>query len=245
MLALVLAAMLGQAGSPEGPIFTSWRSMGASSLLTGLVSYYAMEGNGNDALGANNGTPTAVTFSAGNGKVAQGAGYTGATSAIAIPASASLDIVTDMTISCWLYNTADSDYYTAVAHMVGGGGVNNVNYNLIKIPSSQLQLHTQSDTGVVGPNLGLTVWTHIVVTRDTSGNVEWFVNGASWGTGLGAAPYSKPTATTQIGSRADAYSYWHGRIDEVGIWSRKLTSAEVAVLYNSGTGRTHPFPGAP
>lgn len=245
MLALVLAAMLGQAGSPEGPIFTSWRSMGASSLLTGLVSYYAMEGNGNDALGANNGASTAITYSVGNGKVAQGAGFTGSTSSIIAPASASLDIVTDLTISCWLYSTANGDYYTAVTHMVGGGGLNNVNYHLVKGPSGQLSLHTQSDTGVFGPSLSLTTWTNITVTRDTAGAVQFYVNGVADASGSGPAPYSKAAAPTQIGSRPDAYSYWRGAIDEVGIWSRKLTPTEISVLYNSGSGRTHPFPGAP
>jgi hypothetical protein len=35
--------------------------------------------------------------------------------------------------------------------------------------------------------------------------------------------------------------FWDGRIDEVGIWNRVLTSGEKATLYNSGSGTTYPF----
>jgi hypothetical protein len=32
-----------------------------------------------------------------------------------------------------------------------------------------------------------------------------------------------------------------GEIDEVGIWSRALTSGEISDLYNSGSGLSYPF----
>lgn len=215
---------------------------GPSPLLTGLVSYWSMEGNANDALGNNNASATSITFNSGNGKIGQGAGFTGSSSAISAPASSSLDIVTDMTIGCWLNTSQHADYYTVVAHMVGGGGVNGVNYNLIMVPSGQISLHTQSDVGPSGgPFMPLNTWTHLVVTRDTSGNVEFYVNGSLYSTGIGNPPYSKPTATTTIGCRADAYSYWHGALDEVGIWSRKLTPSEVSYLYNGGAGKAFPL----
>jgi hypothetical protein len=31
-------------------------------------------------------------------------------------------------------------------------------------------------------------------------------------------------------------------VDELGIWNRALTAAEITTLYNSGAGRTYPFP---
>lgn len=35
--------------------------------------------------------------------------------------------------------------------------------------------------------------------------------------------------------------YYDGKIDEVGIWSRAITDAEVLELYNSGSGLAYPF----
>lgn len=201
---------------------------------TGLLAFWNLENDGDDGLGVSDMTATNITFDG------TSATFNASNSSLITPASALLDVVTDMTISCWLYATDASNYYSAVNHMVGGGGGNNVNYHLILFPGSLLTLHTQSDSGIGSVFLPLNTWVHIVVTRDTAGNVEFFKDGTSVQTGTGPAPYSKPTATTQIGSRADAYSYWHGSIRRVGIWGRILTGAEVSYLYNGGSGRAYP-----
>jgi len=45
-----------------------------------------------------------------------------------------------------------------------------------------------------------------------------------------------------IGARRDtAPLYFDGRIDEVGLWKRVLTTAERTALYNSGAGVADPF----
>jgi len=47
-----------------------------------------------------------------------------------------------------------------------------------------------------------------------------------------------------LGRRYTSYgtqNYFDGKIDEVGIWSRALTSNEITTLYNSGSGLTYPF----
>lgn len=215
--------------------------IGASLLLgeagftppAGLLAYWNLENDGNDGLGANNMVATDITFDG----VSATFGPVG--TLVAAP-SALLDVMTDMTISCWLYQVAPINFYAVVCHMTGGGGPNGVNYDLIAYPGGGLQMHTQGDTGPSGPSLSA-AWTHIVVTRDTAGNVEFFKDGVSHSTGTGPAPYSKPTATTQIGSRADNYSHWIGSIKQVGIFGRILSGAEVTSLYNGGAGRSYPF----
>jgi hypothetical protein len=42
---------------------------------------------------------------------------------------------------------------------------------------------------------------------------------------------------------ATSGAYFNGRIDEVGVWGRALTQAEVMALYNSGAGIAYPFTG--
>ena len=199
----------------------------------GLLAYWNLENDGNDGLGVSNMTATDITF---NGSEA----VFGTNGTLITPASALLDVTTDMTISAWVYATSFGNYYSIINHMVGGGGANNVNYHLVMFPDANIYLHTQNDSGPLCFNISLSTWTHLAVTRDTSGNIEAFKNGSSIRTGSGSAPYSKPTATTQIGSRADNYSYWPGRIRRVGIWSRILSGAEVSFLYNSGAGRAYP-----
>lgn len=214
--------------------------VGASLLLgdgftppAGLLAYWNLENDGDDGLGVSNMTATDVTF---NGSEA----VFGTNGTLITAASAALDVVTDMTISAWVYPTSIGNYFSVVNHMTGGGGGNNVNYHLIMFPDGNIYLHTQSDSGPLCLSVSINTWTHVLVTRDTSGNIEAFKDGTSIRTGSGSAPYSKPTATTQIGSRADNYSYWPGRIRRVGIWSRILSGAEISYLYNGGSGRSYP-----
>ena len=206
---------------------------GGGPAPTGLLAFWNLENDGADGLGVSNMTATDITF---NGSEA----VFGTNGTLITPASALLDVLTDLTISCWVKAGQFANYYSIVNHMTGGGGFNGVNYHLILFPPAQLVMHSQSDTGPGGPFLSLNTWAHIVVTRDTAGNVEFFKDGASYSTGTGPAPYSKPTATTQIGSRADNYSHFIGSIKRVGIWGRILTGAEVSYLYNSGAGRAYP-----
>lgn len=206
---------------------------GGGPAPTGLLAFWNLENDGNDGLGVSNMTATDITFSGSEAVF-------GTNGTLITPASALLDVTTDLTISGWFKAAQTANYYAMVCHMTGGGGTNGVNYDLVLFPSAQIFMHSQSDTGPAGPFLSLNTWAHIVVTRDTSGNVEFFKDGASYSTGTGPAPYSKPTATTQIGSRADNYSHWIGSIKRVGIWGRILTGAEISYLYNSGSGRAYP-----
>lgn len=51
------------------------------------------------------------------------------------------------------------------------------------------------------------------------------------------------TADFAVGQLGTSSNVWYGLIDAVGIWSRKLSTAEITELYNSGTGLEYPFGG--
>ncbi len=52
---------------------------------------------------------------------------------------------------------------------------------------------------------------------------------------------SAPTDPSWIGLRGDSTDYFRGKMDEVGIWTRVLTQAEISQLYLNGAGLQHPF----
>src|SRR4051812_13528905 len=79
------------------------------SLLTNLVSYYRLDGNSNDAVGANNGSDTNISYSAGNGKINNGAGFNGTSSRIAIGTSLTANY-TGLTMAGW-FNTGATGAY--------------------------------------------------------------------------------------------------------------------------------------
>ncbi|NTW32172.1 MAG: hypothetical protein HGB12_06045 [Bacteroidetes bacterium] len=104
-----------------------------------------------------------------------------------------------------------------------GGTDNNIRYNI---------------------NLTSDIWYHVVYVYTNNTLLEGYLNGTSIGTI--SNPYNNPTGSGSgsnlfISSWCGSSRFISGLIDEVGIWSRALSSAEVSALYNSGNGIQYPF----
>lgn len=80
----------------------------------------------------------------------------------------------------------------------------------------------------------LNVWSMVTVTQGT-GNptvLKIYINGSLKYTSPQAGYYCDLSGPLSLGSQ------WAGKIDEAGVWKRTLSDAEVASLYNSGSGQT-------
>lgn len=79
-------------------------------------------------------------------------------------------------------------------------------------------------------------WSHIVVTFD-SNQLKLYINGAlvKEHTLNPAAPIAETGGLIIGGHRSGTGRNFDGMIDEVAIWNRVLTDAEIASLFNSGT----------
>lgn len=91
--------------------------------------------------------------------------------------------------------------------------------------------------------LGTTNWHHIVYTYDATTMKGYYdgtevVSQALSGSGVSGATNSF-TIGQDIGQWLGTYA--SAFIDEVGVWSRAVTGAEVTSLYNSGAGFAYPF----
>jgi len=84
----------------------------------------------------------------------------------------------------------------------------------------------------------LDTWYHIILTHDGAGNYELFLNDSSIGSASSTTFNSINDFWISRFDSGGAY-YLDGKIDEVGIWSKELTSAEITALYNSGDGLTY------
>lgn len=78
-------------------------------------------------------------------------------------------------------------------------------------------------------------WYHLLYTYDGT-SAAIYVNGNL----LGSTSKSWNTANSSnlfIGTRPDALnSFFHGKIDDIGVWNRVLSSTEIAAVYNGPTG---------
>ena len=81
----------------------------------------------------------------------------------------------------------------------------------------------------------VSTWHHIVVTHDGSGNYEMFIGNKSVGSGSGST--FNDSVDMRLGYQYDTPPYLlDGRIDEIGLWQRELSSSEIDELYNNGDG---------
>jgi hypothetical protein len=82
--------------------------------------------------------------------------------------------------------------------------------------------------------------------NSTHGNISWFVNGTlvrncTFTPATGSLKITTSDAL-QIGNRESSSDSWNGVIDEVGVYSRALSSDELLAIYNNNTaGRSYPF----
>ena len=219
---------------------------GKSFPKTWLVSYYKLDNNANDAHGSNNGTLQGPTYTA-SGKINGAYDFDGSNDRIKIP-NPSLNMASAYTLGAWIkidaiggeqgiivrdkyYDAAqervfqfrvDSDGKIRLIRFISGGNIQAVSADAIS-------------TGA---------WYFVVATFDNSVGSKIYINGSQNGT-------TQTTTTNNVnGTNSDVYlgamensnvypyidHFLNGIIDEVGIWSRALTSDEITQLYNNGNG---------
>jgi hypothetical protein len=218
---------------------------------SGLRACYAGEGNATDVVSKQNGVVgVGVAFSA--GRFGQAFDFSAVNEHVDVPASSVLDVGagSGLTMSVWFYPRGR--VFTLGDNIAGAGP-------LIEFDSgAQLWQHSQygDDFGIftnlatssldlnshviqVAPILAWNQWNQAAVTYDkASGMASLYVNRVLVArTFLGS--YTPNTATAlRIGGRvigsfgAGAYTF-NGAIDEVQLYDRALTDAEVAQLYDA------------
>lgn len=223
-------------------------SLGSCALTTDIVSYYKMDGNALDSVGTNHGTVNGATVT--TGKINQGYSFTGGTSSIIRLPTLQSDLYgkTDVTFSLWIetkdFNstaTVYSDTYTSSGLI--NTAIRITDSNNIEINTYGINLVGWKTSSYALPTSG---WHHISLVM-TQADTKLYVDSdlketyaGTSGTGWKTGDYG-----SYIGGRVrDGNHYaedYNGKIDEVGIWNRALTSAEVTELYASGAGNQYPF----
>jgi hypothetical protein len=81
------------------------------------------------------------------------------------------------------------------------------------------------------------VWTHALVTEDSNGLATIYVNGVPVTSGTLSVPNNITRTSNLIGKSNWNDNGFNGAIDELGIWNRVLSSAEIKQLYQRGASR--------
>ena len=211
------------------------------TLNTGLVGYWNFDGKNTFPTSA---TPTTLDLSGNNntgtltngpvptiGKLGQALKFDGVDDYVAVSSSASL-APSNITVSFWAkYNAAPALYDAPLGKTNGVSWTQGWGF----FPQSGTEMRffvnfyatTASFTG-----LTMTNWNHFVGTWDGT-TIRIYANGiqGTTGTNSGAMNTTNPFEIGRLGT--DTYNI-NGSLDDVRIYNRALTTAEVTRLYNGG-----------
>lgn len=219
------------------------------ALTDNIVSYWKFDessGNASDSVGSLTLTNTSVTYDAGkinNGAdcgtgVSSNVGFVGGTPVWNMGGS------TAKSIAFWFKPNANA---TAFARII--------DFRRSATSSGEFTMSYYDDTGyklagyLNGNTFSYTVtltvdtWYFIAVTCDASNNVKVYIDASQVTTGTWGTAGSGSNHTQINGANGSISGGFSGpfSFDEMGVWNKELSGAEVTELYNSGTGKQYPF----
>ncbi|MFA6336136.1 MAG: LamG domain-containing protein, partial [Bacteroidales bacterium] len=236
-----------------------------SSLLTGLSAYWKLDETSGSV--ADDATDTQDASVAGSpsrvvAKLGYGIKFSDAAHVMAVetPVTA-LDLDTTFSVSFWmkLDSMPSASARTAAYIMNGANLTTPTSSQRIYIPGLDGYIdnplfrsaNTANVSYQVCPNdagLSDSTWYHIaVIQRGHNDTLYMYVNNVretltSGAGGIFSGTVGGTDDALRFGNAgAGSELYFDGILDEIAIWKRELTRAEVGQLYNGGLGKTHPF----
>ena len=207
----------------------------------GLVSWWPGDGDATDIADGNDGTLlNGVTFAA--GKVDQAFSFDGVDDLVVVPHASNLNFGTgDFTIEAWIDGDSLADYARIADKQVSGSfntyrgwalysdGSPSVRGQLSFTIRANSRLDLRSGVLINDGELH-----HVVVTRESS-VIRMYVDGAFVNSATSPAGSADNTDDLGIGARSDGLLSWSGLIDELAIYHRVLSQAEIQSIYDAGS----------
>ncbi len=194
----------------------------------GVTNWYRGEGNGIDSAGGATGTlENGIGFGPGN--TGQAFSLDGINDSVLTP---TLNIGSAYTVELWIYPTGTSTYQNLVSnsdHSVSNYGSLYVNVNKLEYWENFQQL-------VLSPTpIPLNQWSHVAVVYDGA-VTRLYLNGVATGNPSVAhlETFNNPVRIGYSAQNRD--QYFSGSLDEVTLYNRPLTAAEILAIYNTGGG---------
>lgn len=204
-----------------------------------VVAYWKFDeasGTRFDSIGANNLTDNNNVGQA-VGKVGNAAQFvTSGSKYLSKSTSADVEMNgTSFTISCWVYLDTVPGGEDLITKWTSSADQSfNLSINA-GVPFFAVRNAANSATVEVMSSVTLTTgtWYFIVAGLDIANNIVFVqVNNGTRDTLANTGGIRNGTSRFIIGARNDPTGFFNGRVDEVGIWKRILTTNELSVLYN-------------
>ena len=214
---------------------------------SGIVAWWPGQGNANDIIGGNNGTPVgSVGYT--NGEVGEAFSFDG-TDFLVVSNQPALNPTNALTVECWAYTRGHSVPQTWTQQLLTkDSDCNGTRQFVLEIGDSQTQSGSPDFRGAIWVPAGVVIvdgatvvqtnsWYHVAVTYDGA-TLKLYVNGALDGQLAASGPILTFPEPVRIGGGGDngcqAYNL-NGLLDEPTIYNRALSSNEIAAIYKAGS----------
>ena len=229
----------------------------------GMVAWWRADGSATDVVGGHDGTlmggvtftpiPCATSVTKG-GMVGQAFSFDGTSGYVLIPNNAALHPPDAITIDAWVYPTSFHDGLVIISkYNTYLPCCNNVSWWLGVGESGQVEWFVvdpewKYQSALTDARLSLNAWSHVTATFDTATQVmAVYINGQRVHTSCVPGDVCSPvtsimqsTADVMIGAATynslpfpGLGSFWKGRIDEVEVFNRALSLAEIQAIFNA------------
>ena len=202
----------------------------AHAQSNGLVAAYGFEEPSGtsavDSSGAGNTGTLAGPTRSSAGRFGSALSFNGSGARVNVNDSASLDLAVGMTLEAWVKPTAVTDWRTVLLKERPGG----LAYALYSSsdnnrPMAEIAASNGGDTrGTAGLASG--VWTHVATTYDGA-TLRLYIDGTQVSSRAISGALALSAGALRIGGNAVWGEYFSGLIDEVRVYERALSAAEI------------------
>ena len=204
----------------------------ANSATTGLVAAYGFNEGAGPTVGDGSGMGNAGTVQGPvwttAGKYGKALSFDGSNDFVTVPDSATLDPGAAMTLEAWVRPTASSGWRTVLLKENGTGALA---YSLYSASGTNRPSAWAAVGGGPGSVIGtaavpLNAWTHLAATYDGS-NLRLYVGGVLKVTQANSGSVANTAEPLRIGGNAIWSEWFAGQIDEVRVYNKALTVAQI------------------
>jgi hypothetical protein len=171
-------------------------------------------------------TGTVINATWTTGRFGNGLAFNGVNSSVVVPHNPWLNLTTGMTLEAWVYPTDGGGWRTVMLKETADGHT----FALYSDGNATPGAHLQAAADVIAEGtvpVPLQTWTHLASTYDGA-SLHLYVNGVLTSTTAVTGVPITSTLPLRIGGNTIWGEYFAGVIDEVRIYYRALTAAEIA-----------------
>lgn len=154
-------------------------------------------------------------------------------------ASSLISTNSPMSMSAWVYPTNTASSFPNFDGFLGFRNDNNADFYLLQLGSTNVEARFTNSAGntftAVQPGLVLNTWQHFVLTYNGF-TLSVYLNGVLGVSIPANGNLTNPTVDFMLGkvNFGSGDFFFDGKLDEVGLWSKSLSVAEVTCMYEEG-----------